>query len=160
MADGRVSTGVGQHLGPVDGHGDASHFEHPAARAQLDDPRETARQQFAIFPAEGANRVVIGMGVGAEQAHGHEIMGRRLDLPAGKDPRGVAVNEQPEQDGWRVLGVAGAALVDPHAAQVEFADGIYDEVDKMTRRRLLPEVRREQEWRVVVDMNETGGHTL
>ena len=58
------------------------------------------------------------------------------------------------------MGVAGAALVDPHAAQVEFADGIYDEVDKMTRRRLLPEVRREQEWRVVVDMNETGGHTL
>ena len=152
-------TGVGQHLGPVDGHSDASHFEHPAARTQLGDPRETARQQFAIFPAEGANRVVIGMGVGAEQAHGHAIMGRGLDLPVGKDPRGVAVNEQPEQDGWRVLLFAGAAVVDPHAAEVEFADGIHDEVDKIIRRP-LPEVRGEQEWRVVVDMNEAGGHTL
>jgi hypothetical protein len=58
------------------------------------------------------------------------------------------------------LGVAGAALVDPHAAEVEFADGICDEVDKMIRRHLLPEVRREQEWRVVVNMNEADGHTL
>jgi hypothetical protein len=82
------------------------------------------------------------------------------DLPTGKAPRGVAVNEQPEQDGWRVLGVAGATLVAPHAAQVEFADGIHDEVDKMIRRHLLPQVRREQEWRVVVDMNEAGGRTL
>ena len=44
MADGRVFPGVGQHLGPVDGYGDgygdAAHFEHPAARAQFDDPRE------------------------------------------------------------------------------------------------------------------------
>ncbi len=87
-------------------------------------------------------------------------MGRGLDLPVGKDPRGVAVNEQPEQDGWRVLLFAGAAVVDPHAAEVEFADGIYDEVDKMIRLHLPPEVRREQAWRVVVDMNEVGGHTL
>ena len=86
MADGRVSTGVGQHLGPVDGHGDASHFEHPAARAQLDDPRETARQQFALFPAEGADRVVIGMSVGAEQPHSHAIMGRRPICRLAKPP--------------------------------------------------------------------------
>ena len=56
--------------------------------------------------------------------------------------------------------VARAALVDSHAAEVEFADGIHDEVDEMIRWHPLSKVRREQEWGVVVDIDEAGGHFL
>ena len=103
---GSVLARAGQHLGPVEGHGDPAHLEHAAARAHLDDLGKAAREQFAVDAAEGADRVVIGMRVRAEQPHRHAVMGRPLDLPAGEDARGVAVNEQTQQQARRIIYVS------------------------------------------------------
>ncbi len=70
-------------------------------------------------------------------------MGRALDLPAGEDARGVAVEEQAKQQPRRILLIAGPALVDPRPAQVQFADGIHDEVDEMIGGHPLAQVRRQ-----------------
>ncbi len=55
-------------------------FEHAAARRQLEHLREARAQERAVLPAKGAERVVIGMGVRAQQPHRHVFIGRALDL--------------------------------------------------------------------------------
>src|ERR1017187_8320517 len=90
----RVLARVGQHLRAVDGHRDPADFEHAAARRQLDDLRETLREQLPVAPPKLANRVVIGMGVTAQVSHWHMVVAVALDLAAGKRPGRVAVDEQ------------------------------------------------------------------
>lgn len=160
VADRGVFTGAGQHLGPVDGHGDPADLEHAALRGQFEDLGEAAREQLAVNAAEGADRVVIGMRVRAEQPDRDVLVSGALDFPAGEEARGVAVDKQAEHQARRILRIAGAALVDPRPVQVEFADGVHDEVDKMIGRHPLAQVRRQQQRRVVVNVDEAGGHPL
>jgi hypothetical protein len=59
-----------------------------------------------------------------------------------------------------ILLIARTTLVDPSAAQVQLADGIHDEVDKVIGRNPLAQIRRQQQRGVVVNVDEAGGHTL
>ena len=96
-------------LRAVDGHGDASELEHPAARRHLDHLRKTVGEELAVAPSKLADRVVIGMGVAAQVPHGHAVITVALDLAAGKRPGRVAVDEQAQQQTGRVLRVARPA---------------------------------------------------
>ena len=78
----------------------ASSALREAARAQLGSPVP----QPPLVPS--ASSVVIGVGVRAEQPHRHAVMGRALDLPAGEDARGIAVDEQAEQQARRIRRIA------------------------------------------------------
>jgi predicted metal-dependent phosphoesterase TrpH len=87
-------------------------------------------------------------------------MGGPLNPPAGEDAGGVAVDEQAKEQARRVLRVAGAAFVDPRSARVQLTDRIHDEVDKVIGRHPLAQVRRQQQRRVVINVDKAGSHTL
>ena len=115
---------------------------------------EGARQQGGVLPAKGAERVVIGVRVGAEHAHGHAVVGGPLDLAAAESARGVAPEEPPEQERRRVLLAAGAAPVHPRRAQVARPHRLQHERHKVILRHPLPQVRRQQQRRVPVHVHE------
>ena len=58
-------------------------------------------------------------------------MSAALDLAAAEGAGGVAVDEQGEHGGGRILRVAAASVVDVRSAQVEQADRVEDEVDEV-----------------------------
>jgi hypothetical protein len=105
-------------------------------------------QQRLLLPPKGANRIVIGMRVGAQESHRHVLMGAALNLPAGENPGRVAVNQQTQHHRRRILFVARAALVDLRLPQIEFRHCILHEMHKV--------LCRQQERRIVVDVDEAG----
>jgi hypothetical protein len=48
---------------------------------------EALGEEGLVFTAEGAEGVVIGMGVGGEEARGRVVVGALLDPPAGRQVR-------------------------------------------------------------------------
>jgi len=153
-----VAAGAGEHLRAVEGDGDLPDLEHPAAHRQFEHLREAAGDQRPVLPAERANRVVIGVGVAAEQPHGHVLKTGRLDPPAPKHPGGVAVDQQREHHPRRILRTAAALLVDARRAHVELLDGIENERHQMIRRHPLPQIGRQQHRGVSVDHYKAGSH--
>ncbi len=160
VADCAVSAGVGEDLRAVDGHRDVAYLKLLAARGQLEDLREGIGQQRAVLPAELADGVVVGVGVGAEVAHRHVVEGALLDAAAGKRAGRVAVHQQRQhRRGW-VLLAAAAPLVDPGVAQVERLDRIDDEVHEVILRYPVLQARGQQHRGVSVHGHEAGGHAL
>jgi hypothetical protein len=58
------------------------------------------------------------------------------------------------------LGVAGATLVGVRQAEVQCFDCIHDEVDHVAGRSPVAQIWRQKQRAVVVDVDETGGHSL
>ena len=108
---------------------------------------------------EGADRVMIGVRVRADHPHRDVVEGRLLDATAAEDPGRVAVEQEAQEHGRRILLAAGAPLVDPNLTQVQCLDRIEDEVGQMIARNPIPEVGREKDGGVVVDDDEAGTHT-
>jgi hypothetical protein len=77
-----------------------------------------------------------------------------------KSARRVAIDQQAQHHGGRVLGVACAALVGARTAQVQRFDRIHNEVDHVVLRNPIAQVGREKQWGVVVNVDETDGHFL
>src|ERR1017187_977874 len=96
-AHGAVFAGVGQNFRAIGSHGELAELEHFELLGQLQDFDEALGEQRWVFPAKGAKGVVVGMGVGGEQAHRDAIVSALLDATAAEGARGIAVNEQPEQ---------------------------------------------------------------
>jgi hypothetical protein len=124
----------------------------------VEDAPEGCFQQFLVLAPELADRIVVGMGVGAEIAHGHVLVGKGFNAPAGEGAGGIAVEQQTEHHAGRILRAAGAAVVGPGGGQVEQAHRVHDEVDDVIRRHPVPQVGREQQRGGVVDGDELGGH--
>ena len=156
VADGGVLARVGEDFGAVDGHGDVPDLEHAAAGGQLEDLREGVREERAVVAPERAERVVIGVGVGAQEAHRDVFVGGALDLAAGERARGVAVDEQPEQHRRRILFAAGAAGVDRGRARVDGLHRIDHEMHKVIRRHPVAQVGRQEQRGVAVDIHVAG----
>jgi len=101
---------------------------------------------------------VVGVGVSGEETNGDVFIGECFDAAAGESARRVAVDEQAQHHGGRVLGMAGAALVGAGLAQVERFDRIHDEMDHVVGRYPVAQVRRQEQRGVVVDVDESGEH--
>jgi hypothetical protein len=154
-----VFAGVGEDLGAVDGLGDLSHLQHPHLSGHCEHLLEAALQQRAVGPAEGADAVVIGVAVRAEQAHGDVFVGGAFDLATAEGARRVGINEQAQHQRGRILRAAGAAFVDPRLADIEQVDGAHDEMHQVPLRHPVPKVRGHQQRSVVVNEAELGRHT-
>jgi hypothetical protein len=158
VARGGVLARVGQDFRAVDRHRDARDLQHAAVRRQLQHPHEGRGEQRGVLPAERAEGVVVGVRIGAEDAHRHAVVGRAFNLPAGKNARRITVNQQGEEQRRRVLRAAAAALVDPRRAQVELCHRLQHEMHEVVLRHPLAHVRRQEQRGVPVDVHEFGGH--
>jgi len=119
VAHGAVFAGAGQDLGAVGGDGELAQLQEFELLGQLQDLDKARGEQGFILAAKSAERVVVGMSVGGEQTHGHAVMGALLDAAAAESAGGVAVEEQRQEQGGRILFAARAASVDADLAQVE-----------------------------------------
>ncbi len=140
IAHGAVFAGVGKDLGAVDGDGDVADLQNFGTGGEFENLMEGFRKQVLVFAAEFADRVVGGMGVAGEEAHGDVLKCERLDAPAGEGASRVTINEQAQHHGGRVLGVTRAALIGPRTTQVQRFDRIHDEVDHMVLRNPVAQV--------------------
>jgi hypothetical protein len=153
VAHGGVFARVGQDLRAVDGDRDLTDLQHAAPRGQFQDLLEGLGQQRTVLAPESAERVVIGVGVSAEQTHRDVFVTRALDLTARKHPRRVTVDEQRQQHPGRILLAAGAALVDRRRARVDQLDRIDHKMHQVIRRHPVPQVGRQQQRRVSVNIH-------
>jgi len=64
---------------------------------------------FVVIPPEGANGVVVGMGVGNKVARGYVPAGGPLEAPGTKQAVGVTVNQQVQHGMGRIL-LVGAEI--------------------------------------------------
>jgi hypothetical protein len=58
------------------------------------------------------------------------------------------------------LGAADAALVGACQAQVQGNDRIHDEMDHVTGRDPVAKIGRQEQWRVMVNVDKAGGHSF
>lgn len=82
-----------------------------------------------------------------------------LEVVVAKGDRGVAIDQQSQHHGERVLGVAGALLVGPRPAQNQRAYRVHDEVNQVIRSHPVAMVRRQEHRGVVVNVDEADGHS-
>ena len=129
-----------------------------AFAGQLEHIHTRTGHRLQVVAAEGAERVVIGMVVGAEVTHGHVAVGGPLDAPAPEEAVGVAVDEQREHQVGRELLVAAALVIDREGRERQPLDGLDDEMDQIILGHPLAQVGRQQHGRVAVDVFEACGH--
>jgi hypothetical protein len=151
-----VLAGIGKDFGSVDGHG--AHFEELHLAGQQEDLDEGLLDERAVLAAEGAEGVVVGMGVGADVAHGHVLPCGVLNAAGTEDAGGVAVNQHTEHHLRRILGVASPAVVDAALVELEGGDRIYDEVGEVVIRDPVLDALGKQHRCLTVDILIAGSH--
>lgn len=131
VADGAVLAGVGLNFRSVGGHGELAELEELELLGQLQDRNEALGEQRLIFPTKGAERVVVGMGVGGEHAHRDAVVSATLNAATAEDARGVTVDKRGQKHARRILFIAGSSGVDLHLSQVEGVNRIEDEMNQV-----------------------------
>ena len=125
---------------------------------QLQHRHERGAERRAVGGAKVADRGVIGVMVGAKEAHGHVAVSGRLNRARAKPTGGVTVYEQGQHHGGRVLLAARAAMVDVKVAQRDLLHGIQNEMDDVPDRQPVAQIARQEHRRVAVQIDETCRH--
>ena len=126
---GGVLAGVGHDFGAI--KGDGADFEQFEFAGEEEGFEEGFLDEGVVFAAEGADGIVVGMGVGADEADGEVLIGGVFDAAGAEQAGGVAVDEEGEHHGGRELGIAGAPLVDAAMVEAQGGDGINHKVGEI-----------------------------
>ncbi len=136
--------------------------------AQLQDARQSSQQENLDEQAlelrqkrlaEGGQGVVIGMEVARDEAEGHGFGRGALDLARTEHARGVAVEEQPQQNLRRVGLPTSPGVPSIHGLQIELGDGIHNEARQVVGWQAVPQPYRQIEGCLVVDCLKCSFHT-
>ena len=114
-----MTRGVGVNLGAIERDGAKLEQLHLPGNTQH--LHEQRCQLLQKAPAEGAQRVMVGLLVASDIAKSNRVMRRHLDAPARINARRVAVNEQ-AQHYRRVVGSRASAAVLPAQRRADRAD--------------------------------------
>ena len=112
-----------------------------------------------VLATKRADRIVIGMQVGAEEAHGHITVRGGLDRARAEPSGGVAIDEQGEHHRGRILFTACAAMVHMEVAGGNLLNSIEDQVDQMICGQPLAQVTGQKQRRLPIHINKTFSHT-
>ena len=93
VADGGVLAGVGHHLGPIHGHGNLTDLQKLQRLRQFQHPHKGLLQQRFVLAPEGANGVMVRMGVRTNHPHRHTVASRLFDAPRAENSGGIAVKQ-------------------------------------------------------------------
>jgi hypothetical protein len=156
VAHGGVFAGVGLNLGPI--HADRAHVGQAQVLGQLQHADKRRPERGGVGRAEGADGIMIRMGVGAEVTHGHVAVSGRLDGAGAKAAGGVTIDEQRQHHGRGILFAARAAMIDVELAQGECVDGLQDEVNDVLGGHPVAQIAGQQQRGLAVEINKTCGH--
>jgi hypothetical protein len=81
-----------------------------------------------------------------------------LDLARGEQAVGVTIDQQRQHHVGRELLLPGAPVVDAKALQREALHRLDHEMDQVVLRHPIPQVGRQQHWRVAVNGNKSCTH--
>ena len=82
VAHRAVLAGVGEDLNTIDRNVEVADFQDPGGGGEFEDLVKGGREEFFVFAAEFADGIVVGMGVGGEEAHRDIFIGEGLDATA------------------------------------------------------------------------------
>ena len=151
-----VDRGVGFHVRAVQGNGaQLEEFEFLRQFQHVDKGLGHRRE---VFAAEGADRVVVGMGVGAEVTHGQVAMGGPFNAPGTDHAVGIAVDEQGHHHVRGILAVAGALVVDGEMADRKPVHRGDDEMNQVILSHPFAEIRGEQHRGIPIDSPKAWSH--
>ena len=147
-----VPARVGVHLGAVQRH--RAELQHPGFPGQQQHLDEQPFDPVEKTPPERGDGIVVGMIVGRDEAESDRIIGRALQLAARKHPRGVAVDQKPQQHA-RVIGRRARAAIGLHERrEVQLLDHLDHEARQMPLGKPFLHRRRQQKPRLPVDRSE------
>jgi len=155
MTDSRVFAGIGQDFGAVNGYGHFADIKHSTIGCQFEYLCKCSSEQCAVSATERAQRVMIGMRVRTKQAHRHVFIGRTFDLSTGKNSRRIAVNQQCQQHGRRILLAPGPSIVDRRRSRVHRVHRVDHKMNQVIRLHPVSQIRRQQQWRVPIYVYES-----
>lgn len=154
IAHSGVLAGVCQNFRAIDGNGNLPDFQEPTLCSPFQNLGKRSPEQRAVISPECANGVMVGMRIRTHKAHGHIGVGGALDLPAGKHPAAIGINQERQKHGWRILLTAGSPMIDLSHGCIHRLDGINHEMDEMVVWDPVSHVRRKQHGCIAVDVDE------
>ena len=152
VAHAFVDAGVRVALGAV--HADRPHSEKLELHGPLQDLKKGLREGLFILPPKGADRVVIGVGVGGNEP-GSKVTIRGPFDPAGrKDPLRIAVDQKGEHEPWVVLGGPAPRMIGFEGRKVHSLYRLEDEVGDVVFRKPIAKVGGKEKKLFVICFNE------
>ena len=141
--------GIGFDLRAVEAH--RAQLQHAHRIGHYEQLHEEGLQLRQETLAEGRDGVVIGVAIGRDEAEGHRVVRRLLQLATGENARCVAI-EQKAQQHRRVVGLlATTAIAALDLAQIQPLDQIDHEPRKVLLGKPILQRRRQQVRRGTVD---------
>ena len=134
---------VGLELGAVDAH--QAHAQQLQLPGQKQNLQEALRHRSEVLPPEARDRIVVGVKVRRNEANPDIAVRRPLDPTAGKDPVGVAVDQQHQHHTGVILRRARAAMVHLEGVQIDALDRLDHEMRQIIRRDPVPQIGGEAE---------------
>ena len=113
VSEGAPLGGGRRNLGAVNGN--LAQLEQTQFPAQTQQLHKHLLDQSPVLAPKFRNRVVVRMVVGRQITHADMLISGPLDFTGGEDALSVAVDQQSQHHGRRILPVTGAALVDQRA---------------------------------------------
>ena len=144
--------GVGLELGAVNAH--QAHAQQLQLLGQKQNLQEALRHRREVLPPEARDRIVVGVTVRRNEANPDIAVRRPLDPTAGKDPVGVAVDQQRQHHPGVILRRARAAMVHLEGAQSDTLHRLDHEVRQIIRRDPVPQIGRKQKRLVPITVHE------
>ena len=147
-----VAAGIGVDLGAVERH--RAHLEHAHLARHRQHLDEQSLDLLEKPSPERRDRVVIRMLVRRDEAEGHRVIARPLQLAAREHAGRVAINQDAQQQRRRVGRRARAAVAPPHHSQIQAVDHLHHKAGQVLLRQPLVNRRRQKEPGLAVDRPE------
>jgi hypothetical protein len=101
---------------------------------------------------------MIGMGIAGQTPHSQIPISRSLDPPAGENPIGITIDQQGQHHRGRVLGIAGAPLIDHKLPSGHGLDRFNDKMYQLILRYPIPQVSSQEHRRIAIDFDKSFRH--
>ncbi len=89
VAHGAVLAGICHDFGAIDGHREVADLDDAGGSGEFEHLVESGGGRLFLLAAEFADRVVVRMGVAAEETHCDVLVGEDCDMATAEGARGV-----------------------------------------------------------------------
>jgi len=149
---------VGLELGAVDAH--QANPQQPQLPGQKQNLQEALRHRSEVLPPEARDRIVVRMPVRRHEANPDIPVRRPLDPAAGKDPVGVAVDQQRQHHPRVILRRPRTPMVHLEGTQIDALDRLDHEMREIVFGYPVAKIGRKQKRLLAITLNEVAHPTI